>query len=149
MGRETASWAMMAFLLVAIPYSAAANGKPAGNPVVDQSQLPPTYIPPGDQMFRQFCATCHGADAKGHGPLSYSLKVPPADLTTLTKRHGGKFPYSYVSDVLLFGAKMAPHGSQEMPTWGPLFRYLDKPSEEAVHQRIKNISNYLATLQED
>jgi mono/diheme cytochrome c family protein len=145
MGRDVVRWAMVALLLVPIVYSVAASGEP----VVDRSQLPPTYIPPGDQMFRQFCATCHGADGKGHGPLSYSLKTPPADLTTLAKRHGGKFPYSYVSDVLLFGTKVPPHGSQEMPTWGPLFRYLDKPSEAAVRQRIKNISNYLATLQED
>ena len=144
MGRNILRWVIVAFLLLPIVYSVTANGRP----VVDQSQLPPTYIPAGDQMFRQFCAACHGADAKGHGPLSYSLKVPPADLTTLAKRHGGKFPYSYVSDVLLFG-KVAPHGSQEMPTWGPLFRYLDKPSEAAVRQRIKNLSNYLATLQED
>jgi len=144
MERNIVRWVIVAFLVLPIVYSVTANGRP----VVDQSQLPPTYIPPGDQMFRQFCATCHGADAKGHGPLSSSLKVPPADLTTLARRHGGKFPYSYVSEVLLFG-KVAPHGSQEMPTWGPLFRYLDKPSEAAVRQRIKNLSNYLATLQED
>lgn len=144
MGRNILRGVIVAFLALPIVYSVTANGRP----VVDQSQLPPTYIPSGAQMFRQFCATCHGADAKGHGPLSYSLKVPPADLTTLAKRHGGEFPYSYVSDVLLFG-KVAPHGSQEMPTWGPLFRYLDKPSEAAVRQRVKNLSNYLATLQED
>jgi len=100
-------------------------------------------------MFQQFCAACHGTDAKGHGPAAYSLKVPPADLTTLAKRRGGKFPYAYVSDVLLFGKGFAAHGSGDMPTWGPLFRYLDTRNEAAVHQRIKKLSDYLATLQED
>jgi len=120
-----------------------------GKPVVDQSQLPPTYMPSGEQIFRQFCAACHGIDARGHGPAAYSLKTPPADLTTLAKRHDGKFPYAYFSDVLLFGRGLSAHGSSDMPTWGPLFRYLDRRNEVAVRQRIKNLSDYLATLQEN
>jgi mono/diheme cytochrome c family protein len=135
----------MALFISLVVYSAAIDG----NPVVDRSQFPPTYLPSGEQMFRQFCAACHGADAKGHGPGAYSQKTPPADLTTLAKRHGGKFPYPYVSDVLLFGRGVAAHGSVDMPTWGPLFRYLDRRNEVAVRQRIKNLSDYLATLQEN
>jgi len=135
------------FFTFLIVYSASGGGKP----VVDRSQLPPTYLPSGEQMFGQFCAACHGYNAKGHGPAAYSLKTPPADLTTLSKRHGGKFPSEYVSDVLLFGNRqgIASHGSSDMPTWGPLFRYLDRTSEVAVRQRVKNLCGYLETLQEN
>ena len=43
-------------------------------------------------MFKQYCASCHGLDAKGHGPAVPALKVPPPDLTSLTKNNHGKFP---------------------------------------------------------
>ena len=115
--------------------------------VVDQAQLPPTYMPSGEQMYKQYCAACHGADAKGHGPLASLLITPPPDLTTLAKRHLGKFPYDYVSNVLEFGPGLSAHGSSDMPTWGPIFRYFDKQNEKVVQQRIKNLCNYLASLQ--
>jgi mono/diheme cytochrome c family protein len=116
-------------------------------PAVDETELPPTYLPTGKQMYTQYCAACHGADGKGHGPLAAVLKTPPADLSTLAKRHQGKFPYEYVSSVLEFGPGFAAHGSSDMPTWGPIFRYYDKRNERVVKQRIKNLSDYVATLQ--
>ncbi len=57
-----------------------------------QDQFPPNFVPTGKVMFKQYCAACHGSDAKGHGPARAALKVPAADLTTLAKRHGGEFP---------------------------------------------------------
>jgi mono/diheme cytochrome c family protein len=117
-------------------------------PTVDQTQLPPTYIPSGEQTYKQYCAACHGVDAKGNGPLAPLLKTPTADLTTLAKRHAGKFPYDYVSSVLEFGPGLSAHGSSDMPTWGPLFRYVDKQNERVVELRIKNLCYYLASLQE-
>jgi mono/diheme cytochrome c family protein len=115
----------------------------------DQSQFPPTYVPSGEHLYRQFCSACHGVDAKGHGPATATLKSTPADLTTLSKRHLGKFPDEYVSSVLLFGPGTNAHGSSEMPTWGPVFMYLDKHDEAAAKQRIKNLTDYLKSLQQD
>ena len=112
--------------------------------------LPSDYVPSGKVMFKQYCAVCHGVAAKGDGPYALMLKVPPANLTTLAKRHEGKFPYDYVSDVLRFGpGPNILHGTSDMPTWGPIFQYLDKNDEGAVKQRIKNLCNYLASLQEE
>lgn len=116
---------------------------------VDQTQLPPTYMPSGEQTYKQYCAACHGADAKGDGPLASVLKTLPPDLTTLAKRHLGKFPYDYVANVLEFGPGVSAHGSSDMPTWGPIFRYFDKQNERVVRQRIKNLCNYLASLQRE
>jgi mono/diheme cytochrome c family protein len=114
---------------------------------VDQTQLPPGYMPTGEQIYKQYCAACHGADAKGNGPMAALLKTAPPDLTTLTRRHLGKFPYDYVSNVLEFGPGVPAHGSSDMPTWGPIFRYYDKQNERVVQQRIRNLCNYLASLQ--
>jgi len=120
-----------------------------GQSKVDDAQLPSNYVPSGKVMYREFCASCHGMEATGHGPAATMLKVPPADLTTLSHRHGGRFPYEYVAGVLRFGTGATIlHGSSDMPIWGPIFQYLDKNNEAVVRQRIKNLSDYLASLQE-
>jgi hypothetical protein len=43
----------------------------------------------GDALYTQHCALCHGNDLKGNGPFPPPYRVPP-DLTTLSRRHGGK-----------------------------------------------------------
>ena len=82
------------------------------------------------------------------GPAASALKTPPSDLTTLTKRHAGKFPEEYVTEILRFGIPIQTHGSSDMPVWGPIFGARDKFNEVAVRQRIKDLCAYLATLQE-
>jgi len=117
-------------------------------PDVDKSQLPPTYVPSGKQMYREYCAACHGADGKGNGPVASSLRKPAPDLTTLAKRSGGSFPTEYVRTVLRFGPGFSAHGSADMPVWGPIFQYLDHYNEAAVRQRIQNLCEYLESIQE-
>lgn len=116
---------------------------------INDDTLPSNYVPSGGAIFKQYCATCHGSDAMGNGPLAASLKTPPPDLTTLAKRHDGKFPYEYVTDILKFGPGLSAHGSSEMPAWGPIFRYLNKPNDRVVQKRIKNLCDYLASLQQN
>jgi mono/diheme cytochrome c family protein len=114
----------------------------------DKSQLPPTYVPSGKAIFKQYCSACHGADAKGRGPATPTLNTRVPDLTTLSKRYGGKFPFEYVESVLRFGPGFNAHGSQEMPVWGPIFQYLENYNEAAVRQRIRNLCEYLESLQQ-
>jgi len=117
-----------------------------GTPAQDQNQLPAEYVPSGALIYKQYCAACHGADAKGNGPVRRMLRKPAPDLTTLAKRHGGKFPYAYVIGVLRFAPGVPSHGSGSMPMWGPLFEYYYNKS--SAEQRIQNVSDYLASLQE-
>jgi mono/diheme cytochrome c family protein len=130
-------------LFLSILAAAAQDGRTVG-----QTQFPPSFMPSGQEMYKQFCAACHGADAKGDGPAAAGLKTRPSDLTTLAKRHGGKFPYDYVSTILRFGPGLAAHGSSNMPTWGPIFSIIEKSNEKAVQERVKRLSAYLASLQE-
>lgn len=137
------------FLLVALLFGAI--GAPFAATAFfadDVGQLPPTYVPSGKQLYKQFCAACHGPDGKGHGPAAPALSKQPPDLTTLARRHGGNFPEDYVTSVLRFGPGFSAHGSSEMPVWGPIFQYLDNYNEAAVRQRIKNLCDYLQSLQE-
>lgn len=139
------------FLLV-ICAAGARNAQPDRSAIQvwqdDKIQLPPTYVPPGRQMYKEYCAACHGSNGKGRGPVAASLRKPPANLTTLARRHGGTFPEEYVTNVLRFGPGFSAHGSSEMPVWGPLFQYLENYNEAAVRQRIKNLCDYLESLQE-
>ena len=135
-------------LFAALLFVALSGAHAKAQAVPDQWRLPPNYIPSGSVMFGQYCSACHGENGKGGGPTVARLKVPPPDLTTLAKRHGGKFPSDYVSTVLLFGPGTTAHGSPDMPTWGPIFGILDKQNARAVEQRIKNLSDYLASIQQ-
>jgi mono/diheme cytochrome c family protein len=115
-----------------------------------KTRIPITYTSPasGAEMFKLYCAACHGADAKGNGPSSAGLKAPPPDLTTLAKRHDGKFPGTYVITVLQHGA--APiHGTAEMPIWGPLLGTIALNGQDSleVKMRISNLTRYLESLQ--
>ena len=102
----------------------------------------------GKEMFMSYCASCHGKDAKGDGPASKALKQAPADLTTLAKRNGGKYPSDKVTSVLRGQANLMAHGDQEMPVWGPVFWKMSQGHEEQVQLRIANLNRYLESLQE-
>lgn len=135
----------LCLLLFAFGPVAQQNPGPARD---DKPQLPPTYVPSGKVIFRQYCSACHGADAKGRGPATPTLNTRVPDLTTLSKRHDGKFPFEYVENVIRFGPGFNAHGSQEMPVWGPIFQYLENYNEAAVRQRIRNLCEYLESLQQ-
>ncbi len=117
-------------------------------PQSDRPQLPPTYIPSGKQMFNEYCASCHGPDGKGLGPVAPLFRKPPPNLTLLSKRNDGHFPEERVANTLQFGPGYASHGSMEMPVWGPIFKIIENYNAAAVHQRIKNLCDFLRSIQE-
>ena len=102
----------------------------------------------GKEMFQSYCASCHGKDAKGNGPAANALKQLPADLTTLAKRNGGKYPSDKVTSTLRGQASLMAHGDQEMPVWGPVFWAMSQGHEVEVQQRIANLNKYIESLQE-
>jgi mono/diheme cytochrome c family protein len=104
-------------------------------------------VPTGAELYQQHCAVCHGTDLKGTGPAPYPFRAPP-DLTTLAKRHGGVFPENYVTDVLRNGVVMPAHGPAEMPIWGADFAS-DQSAQPQIALRIKSLTNYIKSLQEN
>jgi mono/diheme cytochrome c family protein len=100
----------------------------------------------GKQMFKDYCAACHGMDGKGNGPATEFLKAPPPDLTTMAKRNDGKFPESKFATTLRFGTSAHPHGTIDMPVWGPLFTYAGNKSVGEL--RIHNLTTFVASMQE-
>lgn len=129
--------------LLAVPVLSAQT--PAAPPNVKRTVAPNIRPDSGVDMYKAYCAACHGADGKGHGPAAPAMKTMPTDLTLLSKNNGGKFPQKDVEDVLRFGSALASHGSADMPTWGNTFRVMG--DEGITRMRIANISSYLESLQ--
>jgi mono/diheme cytochrome c family protein len=101
----------------------------------------------GKEMFKSYCAVCHGTDAKGSGPAASALKMAPSDLTLLAQKNGGKYPSAHVAAVLRGQATMPSHGSEDMPIWGPLFSSISQGHEAQVQQRMANLVTYIESLQ--
>jgi mono/diheme cytochrome c family protein len=72
----------------------------------------------GRTEYMDNCAGCHGADAKGAGPLSAKLKSKPADLTLLARRNHGSFDTATVYQMIDGRNARATHRGAEMPIWG-------------------------------
>jgi mono/diheme cytochrome c family protein len=101
----------------------------------------------GQEMYKTYCAVCHGADAKGNGPAVEALKVPPPDLTALAGKNGGKYPALKVAAIIRGEDVLAAHGSKDMPIWGHLFRSISGGHESEVQQRVANLNKYIESLQ--
>ena len=117
-------------------------------PVVKHVPIKSTSPVSGHEMYSAYCAVCHGTGGKGGGPAASALKVPPPNLTVLSKNNGGKFPSDRVSAVLSGAAQLPAHGSKEMPVWGQLFWSVSHQSSGEVQLRMQNLTKYIESLQE-
>jgi len=129
-------------VLSAILHLAAHTGQtgPANPPLIISSVS-------GRDLFEFYCASCHGRDGNGKGPVAPALRVPPPDLTRIAARNDGVFPKARI-EALLTGDRNIPpaHGSSDMPVWGPIFSALDS-NDRMNRVRIANIVDYIASIQ--
>jgi len=100
----------------------------------------------GPDLFRAYCASCHGADAKGHGPVAPALRAAPADLTRIAIRNHGVFPMERIQKVILGEGTTGGHGSREMPVWGPIFSQVTR-DVDLGRVRVDNLARYLRDIQ--
>ena len=115
--------------------------------------------------FQSSCASCHGADAKGKGPVSDQLKIPPSDLTMLAKNNNGVFPKDAVYETIYGSKTFSAHGNREMPIWGERFSPIvtlphavdpsywtmagpEQNPEVVVRKRILAVIDYLIRVQQ-
>ncbi len=109
----------------------------------------------GKEEFESKCASCHGQDGKGGGPLSHAFITKPADLTVLMKNNGGVFPAQRVYEVIDGRKDIEAHGPRAMPVWGREYRantpdiegYYDLRSS-VTQAKILALIDYLYRLQD-
>ena len=107
--------------------------------------------------FQLLCSPCHGFGAKGDGPAGQGLKKRPADLTTISIRHGGIFPEALIADTIEGIGMPTAHGTRDMPIWGDVFISeavgsgvtIDaaKKATSDVEERLKRLVKYLESIQ--
>jgi mono/diheme cytochrome c family protein len=101
----------------------------------------------GADLFRAYCASCHGADGKGNGPVAPALNSKPADLTTIAERNGGTFPAQRMHTIIAGDEIVIAHGSREMPIWGPIFHQVEW-DQDLGEVRLQNVIKYLQSIQQ-
>jgi mono/diheme cytochrome c family protein len=89
----------------------------------------------GEAIFGYYCATCHGRDATGNGPMSPSLVVRPTDLTALRSQNGGVFPTTRVVMRIDGRDPLVSHGSM-MPVYGDFFAGTDVMTKTEAGQPV-------------
>jgi mono/diheme cytochrome c family protein len=102
----------------------------------------------GLDLFVVYCASCHGRDGAGHGPVAAALMKPPPDLRLIARRNHGEFPQKKIEDFVTHGGDVLvpAHGTTDMPVWGGVFKGLD-PSDRLTRVRIENLVQYLDSIQ--
>ena len=136
-------WIVLAVVFTMVVMASAQESKK------EIKHVPITPVSPasGQEMYKTYCAVCHGTDGKGNGPAADALKVPPTDLTTLAAKNGGKYPALRVSAVISGEETLPAHGSKDMPIWGHLFRSMSGGHQSEVQQRVTNLNKYIESLQ--
>ena len=108
----------------------------------------------GADLFVEHCATCHGRNGDGTGPMAGVLLVRPSDLTALSAGNDGVFPTERVVWRIDGRDPLVSHGGA-MPVYGSFFEGEDTATKTPAGQPIltsKPIVDLLAhieTLQKD
>lgn len=105
----------------------------------------------GKYLYDRQCVMCHGSSGKGDGfyvaQLAPSTKVP--DLTELSKKNNGVFPFMRVYETIDGRQTVPAHGTREMPIWGTDLSsgYPYYNDEAFVRARILALTEYIYRLQ--
>lgn len=133
------------YLILAVVFAAAAS---AADEKTKIKRVPvrATSGVTGAELYKEYCAVCHGATGKGGGPAARALKQAPTDLTAIARNNGGKYPEVKVQRAIDGSFDVAAHGSKDMPIWGPIMRRMS-PNEDLGTVRIHNLVKYIESMQ--
>jgi mono/diheme cytochrome c family protein len=101
----------------------------------------------GQVTYTRYCVACHGTAGKGDGSLAPDLRVPVPDLTSLTSRSGGSYPYDRVVRIIKSGEVVRGHGTVDMPAWGDAFKMTKGTEEASADAAVRNLTHYIHSIQ--
>lgn len=108
----------------------------------------------GKREFRHACALCHGIGGKGESVMTTFnlLTIKPPDLTQVSKRNNGQFPFWRMYRIIDGREEVRGHGTQDMPIWGTVFIQQEGnnlAAETRAIGRILEVVYYLQSIQEE
>ena len=97
----------------------------------------------------QYCASCHGVDGTGNGPVAAELSQKPANLRLLGEKYGMPLPGYKLAQIIDGRDTVRAHGARDMPVWGEkLYAAGEAPRAElSIGETIGKIIAYLNTIQ--
>jgi mono/diheme cytochrome c family protein len=107
----------------------------------------------GQAEFLNSCAMCHGPEGRGDGEYAINLSTQPADLTQLSRRNGGEFPFARVFGIIDGRFIVEGHEGRDMPRWNRLFlqedleAYSPEEAEAVTRERVRQLTLHVETLQ--
>jgi hypothetical protein len=108
----------------------------------------------GEALYRTHCATCHGIEATGDGPMAGVLVIKPTDLSALARDNGGGLPVERMVRRIDGRDPLVSHGSP-MPVYGHFFEgrqssVKTKSGQPVLASKpIIDLIAYIETLQAD
>ena len=109
----------------------------------------------GQILYQQNCASCHGEEGAGDGPVSIHLQPTPLDLRQLAAGNNDAYPFGAVWDSIASGS-LSAHGTSRMPVWGDVFMEEALPREvhpgvsarHLVEARMLALTYYIQSIQQ-
>ena len=101
----------------------------------------------GRAIYLHYCATCHGINADGNGPVARALTTPPTNLRHLSDLYGNPLEEDKVARAIDGRAEVKAHGPRDMPVWGQRFSSESHGDERQVKARIAKLVAYLQSIQ--
>jgi mono/diheme cytochrome c family protein len=104
----------------------------------------------GRKYFVRYCASCHGTNGTGDGPVAKSLTKPPANLRLLSDRFGSPLPTAKLAELIDGRDAVRAHGTADMPVWGERLYAMGQGErgELGISEIIGKIVAYLDTIQD-
>jgi mono/diheme cytochrome c family protein len=133
-------------LLISVYLILAATAAAQTPKVLRQTNAKTSAAWTGEQIYKEFCAVCHGIDAKGSGPAASALKVTPTDLTQFSRRNSNKYNELKMRGIINNTDPVGAHGTGEMPIWGDVFKSISA-NETFGQMRVDALVKYLQTIQ--
>jgi mono/diheme cytochrome c family protein len=104
----------------------------------------------GEDLYRRFCASCHGLEGRGNGPVATSLRVEVPDLTRTASRSRSADQLDRIIRIIDGRSIIGAHGTRIMPVWGEDLARLElgnPDAERSAQTIIGRLAEYVISLQ--
>lgn len=141
--------ALLALVLIACQSPPSTDSIPDEASVETDMAFSPITV--GEELYLEYCQSCHGAEGRGNGPLADLLRIPPPDLTLIQERAMGVFDVDRIASYIDGRGGLEGHGTRKMPVWGNIWTDAEggADAEQDVRDQINELVEYIRSMQED